>query len=58
MKTGPKRKWLLPEENVVFSFFNPLLLSRLQEGANKSHEREPVPKIASLFILDSIYIYI
>ena len=43
---------------MCFLFLTPSSFSVYRRVRTKSHEREPVPKIASLFILDSIYIYI
>ena len=42
---------------LCFLFLTPSSFSVYRRVRTKSHEREPVPKIASLFILDSIYIY-
>ena len=41
---------------MCFLFLTPSSFPVYRRVRTKSHEREPVPKIASLFILDSIYI--
>ena len=52
--TGPKKKWLLPEENVLFLCLTHSSFSVCRRVATKRGERKPVPKIASLFLLDNI----